>query len=63
MAEAEERIQKQGGDRGKTPSEGVLIVDPREHFAKLFGIGENFAGMARAGRGRIMPEPRSQAGA
>ena len=32
MAEAEGRIQKQGGDRGKTPKVDVLIANPREHF-------------------------------
>jgi len=46
-AEDEGRVQKQGGDRGKTPKVGELIADPRSHFARLFGVSKNYVEMAR----------------
>jgi hypothetical protein len=47
QAEAEGRVETKGGDRKSKAQSAHLIADPRNHFGKLFGVGEKYVTMAR----------------
>jgi hypothetical protein len=47
-AEKAGQIAEHGGDRRSTAHKGHLIKNPRDYFAKLFGVGKNYVEHARA---------------
>jgi hypothetical protein len=48
IAEKDGKVQTKGGNRKSKAQSGHLISEPRDYFAKAFGVGKNYVEQARA---------------